>query len=106
MCCKPDTAKQRNLTWDKTHEAQHAVLELRSTRTQQRLCSWVGLTWDLHYVCLTGAKSPLAQFITSWVVGFVLLFLTQVFSKLPYNVLGAVVIAGVAGLLDYEQVRG
>jgi sulfate transporter 4 len=64
------------------------------------LCSLSSVT-TFH----AGAKSPLAQFITSWVVGFVLLFLTQVFSKLPYNVLGAVIIAGVVGLLDYEQVR-
>ncbi len=38
-----------------------------------------------------GSKSPLAQFVTAWVVGFVLLFLTPLFSNLPYNVLGAVV---------------
>jgi len=52
---------------------------------------------------LSGSKSPLSQFVTAWVVGFVLLFLTPLFSHLPYNVLGAVVVASVVSLLEYEQ---
>lgn len=51
----------------------------------------------------SGAKTGLAGFITAWVVAAVLLFLTPVFEKLTYNTLGAIVISGVAGLLDYEQ---
>ncbi|KAG2497041.1 hypothetical protein HYH03_005043 [Edaphochlamys debaryana] len=51
----------------------------------------------------SGAKTGLAGFVTAWVVGFVLLFLTPVFEKLPYNTLGAIVCASVTGLLEYEQ---
>lgn len=32
-----------------------------------------------------------------------LLFLTPVFEKLPYNVLGAIVCSAVTGLLEYEH---
>lgn len=32
-----------------------------------------------------------------------LIFLTPVFSKLPYNCLGAIVCSSVTGLLEYEQ---
>lgn len=41
--------------------------------------------------------------MTAWVVGFVLLFLTPVFEKLPYCTLGAIVCSSVTGLLEYEQ---
>lgn len=51
----------------------------------------------------SGAKTGLACFVTAWVVGFVLLFLTSVFEKLPYNVLGAIVVQAVTGLFDYEN---
>ena len=34
---------------------------------------------------LSGAKSPLAQFICGWIVGFVLLFLTPVFQNGKLN---------------------
>ncbi len=54
-------------------------------------------------VAAAGAKTGLAGFITAWVVGFVLIFLTPVFSKLPYNCLGAIVCSSVTGLLEYEQ---
>ncbi|PNH07849.1 Proton/sulfate cotransporter 2 [Tetrabaena socialis] len=50
-----------------------------------------------------GAKTGLAGFFTAWVVGFVLLFLTPVFEKLPYCTLGAIVCSSVTGLLEYEQ---
>ncbi len=55
-------------------------------------------------LCYAGAKSPLAQFVCAWVVGFVLLFLTTVFSKLPMNVLGAIICVSVASLFEWEQV--
>lgn len=51
----------------------------------------------------TGAKSPLAQFISAWVVAAVLLFLTPLFKHLPYNVLGAIVVVAVSNLFEYEQ---
>jgi sulfate transporter 4 len=54
-------------------------------------------------VVCAGSKSPLSQFVTAWVVGLVLLFLTPLFSNLPYNVLGAVVLSSVSSLLEYEQ---
>ncbi|MEW5297662.1 MAG: hypothetical protein WDW36_000857 [Sanguina aurantia] len=50
-----------------------------------------------------GAKSPLAQFISAWVVAAVLLFLTPLFKHLPYNVLGAIVVVAVSNLFEYEQ---
>ncbi|EFJ51511.1 hypothetical protein VOLCADRAFT_79619 [Volvox carteri f. nagariensis] len=51
----------------------------------------------------SGAKTGLACFITAWVVGFVLIFLTPVFEKLPMCTLGAIVVSSVTGLLEYEQ---
>ncbi|GLC36560.1 Proton/sulfate cotransporter 2 [Pleodorina starrii] len=51
----------------------------------------------------SGAKTGLACFITAWVVGFVLIFLTPVFSHLPFCTLGAIVVSSVTGLLEYEQ---
>ncbi len=50
-----------------------------------------------------GAKTGLACFITAWVVGLVLIFLTPVFQNLPYCTLGAIVVSSVTGLLEYEQ---
>lgn len=50
-----------------------------------------------------GAKSPLAQFVCGWVVALVLLTLTSVFSKLPFAVMGAIVIVSVASLIEFEQ---
>ena len=50
-----------------------------------------------------GAKTPLAQCVCGIVVGFVLLFLTGLFSHLPFNVLGAIVIVSVGGLVEIEQ---
>lgn len=51
----------------------------------------------------TGAKSPLAGFITGTLVMFVLLFLTPVFKYMPYNVMGAMIVSAVSGLFEYEQ---
>ncbi|GIL90343.1 hypothetical protein Vretimale_18206 [Volvox reticuliferus] len=51
----------------------------------------------------SGAKTGLACFITAWVVGFVLIFLTPVFAHLPMCTLGAIVVSSVTGLLEYEQ---
>ncbi|PNW70519.1 hypothetical protein CHLRE_17g723350v5 [Chlamydomonas reinhardtii] len=51
----------------------------------------------------SGAKTGLACFITAWVVGFVLIFLTPVFAHLPYCTLGAIIVSSIVGLLEYEQ---
>jgi len=50
----------------------------------------------------SGAKTQLACFITGITVMFVLLFLTPVFQLMPYCVMGAIIIAGVAALFEYE----
>jgi hypothetical protein len=47
-----------------------------------------------------GAKTPVAQFVCGLLVMFVLLFLTPVFKLMPYNCLAAVIIIGVATLVD------
>ena len=52
---------------------------------------------------LTGAKTQVAGFVTSIVVMFVLLFLTPVFEKLPYNTMAAIIIVGVSGLVEVQQ---
>jgi hypothetical protein len=44
-----------------------------------------------------GAKTPLANLFCGCLVGFTLLVLCPVFEKIPMNVLGAVIIVGVAG---------
>jgi sulfate transporter 4 len=51
----------------------------------------------------SGAQSGISGMVTATMVGVVLLFLTPVFEKLPLNVLAAIVISGVLGLLDYEE---
>jgi sulfate transporter 4 len=51
----------------------------------------------------SGAESGIAGMITATLVGLVLLLLTPVFEKLPLNVLAAIVISGVLGLLDYTE---
>jgi len=50
-----------------------------------------------------GATSGVAGMVTATIVCFVLLFLTAFFEKLPLSVLGAIVISGVLGLLDYDE---
>jgi sulfate transporter 4 len=51
----------------------------------------------------SGAKSPISALVTATLVGVALLFLTAIFEKLPLCVLGAIVIAGVFGLMDYPE---
>lgn len=51
----------------------------------------------------SGAQSGISGFVTATIVGLVLLFLTVVFEQLPQAVLGAIVISGVLGLLDYDE---
>lgn len=51
----------------------------------------------------SGAQSGVSGIVTATMVGAVLLFLTDVFEKLPLNVLGAIVISGVSGLIDYPE---
>ncbi len=51
----------------------------------------------------SGSKSPLSQFVTGWLVGFVLIFLTSVFANVPYNALGAIIVVSVASLIEYTQ---
>eukprot|EP00798_Chlamydomonas_sp_ICE-L_P001368 gene1368-32732_t len=50
-----------------------------------------------------GAKTPLSQTVCGLVVMIVLLFLTSVFAKLPFNVMAAIVIVSVSGLFEFEQ---
>ena len=52
---------------------------------------------------LAGAKTPLCQFVCGWVVGFVLIFLTTYFARVPTNILGSIIICSVASLVEYEQ---
>jgi sulfate transporter 4 len=51
----------------------------------------------------SGAQSGVSGMVTATIVAFVLLFLTPVFEQLPQAVLGAIVISGVLGLLDYDE---
>jgi sulfate transporter 4 len=50
----------------------------------------------------SGAKTQLAGFITAMVVMFVLLFMTTIFSLLPYNTMAAIIIAGVSTLVEFD----
>jgi MFS superfamily sulfate permease-like transporter len=72
-------------------------------RCQARRCGHLLHTAPCLPQCSTGSKTPLAGFVTAWVVGFTLLFLTPVLGQLPYNCLGAIVISAVVGLFEYEQ---
>lgn len=61
------------------------------------------LSYQPTYVLLaTGAKTQLAGFITAMVVMMVLLFMTKVFELLPYAVMAAIIISGVAGLVEFD----
>jgi sulfate transporter 4 len=51
----------------------------------------------------TGAKTPLAGFITGISVMLTLLFLTPVFTHMSKNVQGAIIIVGVLGLFQWED---
>jgi MFS superfamily sulfate permease-like transporter len=50
----------------------------------------------------SGAKTQLAGVITAMIVMFVLLFLTPVFALVPYNAIGAIIIAGCTTLFEYK----
>jgi sulfate transporter 4 len=50
----------------------------------------------------SGAKSQISGVISAFLVMFVLLFLTPVFAKVPYNVIAAVTIASCLQLVEYE----
>ncbi len=45
----------------------------------------------------------MAMFACGWIVGFVLLFLTSFFARVPMNILGSIIIVSVASLVEYEQ---
>jgi sulfate transporter 4 len=53
----------------------------------------------------SGAQSGMSGVVTATVVGFTLLLFTPLFEKLPTSVLGAIVITGVMGLIDYDEAR-
>jgi hypothetical protein len=50
----------------------------------------------------SGAKTQLAGIITAVIVMFVLLFLTPMFALVPYNAIGAIIIAGCTTLFEYK----
>ena len=50
-----------------------------------------------------GATSMISAIVTATVMTMVLLFLTPVFEIMPLSVLGAIIISGVAGLVDYNE---
>jgi len=50
-----------------------------------------------------GSHTPLASFITGMVMLFVLLFLTPLFTNMPQNVQGAIIIVAVLGLMDFGE---
>jgi sulfate transporter 4 len=52
---------------------------------------------------LSGAKSQLSGFTTGIFIMIVLLVLTPVFTNCPQSVQGAVVIAGVSSLFNYQE---
>lgn len=50
----------------------------------------------------SGAKTQLAGVFTALIVMAVLLFLTPVFALVPYNAIGAIIIAGCTTLFEYK----
>ena len=50
----------------------------------------------------SGARSQVAGVISAFLVMFVLLFLTPVFAKVPYNTIAAVTIASCLSLMEVE----
>lgn len=50
----------------------------------------------------SGARTQLAGVITAIIVMFVLLFLTPVFALVPYNAIGAIIIAGCTTLFEWR----
>lgn len=51
----------------------------------------------------SGAVSGVSAIVTATLVGFVLIFLTALFEKMPLAILASIVISGVLGLLDYPE---
>eukprot|EP00192_Tetraselmis_astigmatica_P007586 CAMPEP_0117680504 /NCGR_PEP_ID=MMETSP0804-20121206/18396_1 /TAXON_ID=1074897 /ORGANISM="Tetraselmis astigmatica, Strain CCMP880" /LENGTH=749 /DNA_ID=CAMNT_0005490023 /DNA_START=80 /DNA_END=2329 /DNA_ORIENTATION=- len=51
----------------------------------------------------TGAKTGLAGAVTSMLVLLILLFITPVFEWMPFNALAAIVISGVVGLVEFNE---
>ena len=45
----------------------------------------------------------MAQFVCGWTVGFVLIWLTTYFARVPMNILGSIIVVAVASLVEYEQ---
>lgn len=78
------------------------VAEVPPAATTNHACPPCLLLTPLLPHLPAGAKTPLAGFITAWVVGFVLLFLTPIFEKIPYNTLAAVIIVGVSSLFEWD----
>ncbi|MCU0259877.1 MAG: sulfate permease [Ilumatobacteraceae bacterium] len=52
-----------------------------------------------------GARTPLASMVSASMIVLVLLLLTGLFTELPQAVLGAIVIAAVASLFDWHEMR-
>lgn len=53
----------------------------------------------------SGAQSGISGLVTATLVGLVLLLLTSIFEILPLNILAAIVISGVLGLLDFDEAK-
>jgi sulfate transporter 4 len=51
----------------------------------------------------TGAKTQMAAWVQAIVVGFTLLVLTPVFTNMPQNAQGAIIISAVVGLFNYTE---
>ena len=45
----------------------------------------------------------MAQFVCGWVVGFVLIFLTTQFARVPTNILGSIILVAVSSLFEHQQ---
>jgi SulP family sulfate permease len=52
-----------------------------------------------------GAKSPLANVITAFVIGITLAFLTEPFAFLPKPILAAIILVAVVSLIDVEEIK-
>lgn len=52
----------------------------------------------------SGSKTPFSMFVCGWTVGFVLLFLTKYFARVPMNILGSIIVVAVSSLVEYETI--
>jgi high affinity sulfate transporter 1 len=52
-----------------------------------------------------GARTPLSLVFSSFVIGLVLLFFTNIFQRLPEAILAAIVLLAVKGLIDLKELR-